>query len=52
MNGRQLMQEDLRIKLSLKVIIASGYFTEDAKVPLHLTKPFDLSQLRRALETV
>ncbi len=57
MNGGQLMQEALRIKPSLKVIIASGYSTEDAKAPqgtaaLRLTKPFDLSQPRRALETV
>jgi CheY-like chemotaxis protein len=55
MNGRQLVQEALRLKPSLKVIIASGYSTEDAtgepqvRGLVHLTKPFDLSQLRRAL---
>jgi signal transduction histidine kinase/DNA-binding response OmpR family regulator len=54
MNGRQLVEEARRINPALKVIIASGYSTEDAAAPsggVHLTKPFDLSQLRRALET-
>ena len=56
MNGRQLVDEALRLKPGLKVIIASGYSTEaDAGGPpgdkgvIHLTKPYDLSQLRRAL---
>ena len=55
MNGRQLMEEAKRLKPGLKVIIASGYSNEDAGTPqgvVHLTKPFDLSQLRRALGTV
>ncbi len=55
MDGRQLVEEALRLKPSLKVIIASGYSVraEDAKltgVAHHLTKPFDLARLKRALE--
>ena len=56
MNGRQLVEEALRLKPSLKVIIASGYSTEadmggrpGDKGLVHLTKPYDLSQLKRAL---
>jgi CheY-like chemotaxis protein len=56
MNGRQLVEEALRLKPGLKVIIASGYSTEagaggrpDDKGLVHLTKPYDLGQLRRAL---
>lgn len=58
MNGRQLVDEALRLKPGLKVIIASGYSTgedEGAKLPAtvaYLTKPFDMQQLRRALEAV
>ncbi|MDB5735797.1 MAG: hypothetical protein JWN16_2434 [Alphaproteobacteria bacterium] len=57
MNGRQLVEEALRQKPHLKVIIASGYSTnedEGAKLPAavgYLTKPFDMQQLRRALES-
>jgi CheY-like chemotaxis protein len=57
MNGRQLVEEARRLRPDLKVIIASGYSTESAAggrptdVDIkHLTKPFDLGQLRRALE--
>jgi CheY-like chemotaxis protein len=54
MDGRQLVEEALRLKPSLKVIIASGYSVraEDAKLAgaAHLTKPFDLARLKRALE--
>jgi len=55
MDGRQLVEEALRLKPSLKVIIASGYSAraEDdqlAGVTSHLTKPFDLARLKRALE--
>ena len=56
MNGRQLVQEALRFKPDLKVVIASGYSTseeEGAEIAgrvAHLTKPFDMQQLRRALE--
>ena len=55
MDGRQLVQEALRLKPSLKVIVASGYSAraEDAQlaaVASHLTKPFDLTRLKRALE--
>jgi signal transduction histidine kinase/CheY-like chemotaxis protein len=57
MNGRQLVEEALRQKPHLKVIIASGYSTneeEGAKLPGtvgYLTKPFDMQQLRRVLES-
>ena len=55
MTGRQLMEEALRIKPHLKVIIASGYGSEreageQSPPAAHLTKPFDIGQLRRALE--
>jgi len=57
MNGRQLVEEALRLKPSLKVIIASGYSThegeETGKLPAtvtYLAKPFDMQQLRRVLE--
>ena len=56
MNGRQLVEEVLRQKPHLKIIIASGYSTseeEGAKLPAtvgYLTKPFDMQQLRRVLE--
>ena len=55
MTGRQLVEEARRLRPDLKVIIASGYSTENAGKPgdgdiRHLTKPFDLGQLRRALE--
>jgi CheY-like chemotaxis protein len=56
MNGRQLVQEALRLKPGLKVIIASGYSTseeEGARIEgnvSHLVKPFDMQQLRRVLE--
>jgi len=55
MNGRQLVEEARRLRPDLRVIIASGYSTEsltggkpDGDVA-HLTKPYDLGQLRRAL---
>jgi CheY-like chemotaxis protein len=55
MNGRQLVEEARRLRPDLKVIVASGYSTEaqaggrpDGEIA-HLTKPFDLGQLRRAL---
>jgi len=56
MTGRQLMEEALRLNPKLKVVIASGYMSErDAGgVPTqvaHLMKPFDIEQLRRALES-
>jgi signal transduction histidine kinase/DNA-binding response OmpR family regulator len=56
MNGRQLVEEARRLRPDLKVIIASGYSTESAAGGrpqgdiTHLTKPFDLGQLRRALK--
>jgi signal transduction histidine kinase/CheY-like chemotaxis protein len=55
MNGRQLVEEALRLRPGLKVIIASGYSTNESEggQPMgiaYLTKPFDMQQLRRALE--
>ncbi len=55
MNGRQLVEEALRLKPSLKVIVASGYSTNEGEHrPLagditNLSKPFDLERLRHAL---
>lgn len=57
MNGRQLVEEALRLKPGLKVIIASGYSTHDdggsalGQDIAYLVKPFDMRQLRRALES-
>src|SRR5262249_2335129 len=56
MNGRQLVEEARRLRPDLRVIVASGYSTEaqaggrptDGDIA-HLTKPYDLGQLRRAL---
>jgi CheY-like chemotaxis protein len=56
MNGRQLVEETLRLKPDMKIIIASGYSTSEAEGAdikgnvSYLTKPFDMQQLRRALE--
>ena len=56
MNGRQLVEEVLRLRPDMKIIIASGYSTsedEGGKLPAtvsYLTKPFDMQQLRRVLE--
>jgi CheY-like chemotaxis protein len=57
MNGRQLMEEALRLRPELKIVIASGYSTESGAggLPegvLSLTKPFDIGALKRALEAV
>ena len=55
MNGRQLVEEALRQRPDLKVIIASGYSTEREESDAlktrvaYLTKPFDMSQLKQAL---
>jgi CheY-like chemotaxis protein len=55
MNGRQLVEEALRQRPDLKVIIASGYSTEAEESDVlkgkvaYLTKPFDMAQLKRAL---
>jgi CheY-like chemotaxis protein len=55
MNGRQLVEEALKLKPGLKIIIASGYSTEGEESEAfkgkvaHLTKPFDMAQLKRAL---
>ncbi len=56
MNGRQLMEEALRLRPEIKIIVASGYSTESeaggAPDVITLTKPFDLAALRRALTAV
>ena len=55
MSGRQLVEEARRLRPDLKVIVASGYSTDNAPGGkpdgdiTHLTKPYDLGQLRRAL---
>ena len=51
MSGRQLVEEALRLKPGLKVIVASGYNEEgfDAHIGV-LRKPFDMQQLQKALE--
>ena len=53
MSGRELVAEALTLNPSLKVIIASGY-TNPADLPAGvrcLVKPFDMQQLRKALES-
>lgn len=55
MNGHQLVEEALKLNPALKVIIASGYSTSEnagdrVSGARYLTKPFDMQQLRRALE--
>jgi CheY-like chemotaxis protein len=57
MNGRQLLEEALRLRPELKVIIASGYSTETEAGGLptgvqSLVKPFDIGALKRVLEGV
>ncbi len=57
MNGRQLIEEALRLRPDLKIVIASGYSTESEvgtypSGTVVLTKPFDLNGLKRALESV
>jgi CheY-like chemotaxis protein len=57
MSGRRLVEEALRLKPALKVIIASGYSipAQDAAdlagSVSYLTKPFDIQRLRRILES-
>jgi len=56
MNGRQLVEEVLRPQPDLKIIIASGYSTNEEEGAAlkgnvsYLPKPFDMQQLRRVLE--
>jgi signal transduction histidine kinase/CheY-like chemotaxis protein len=57
MNGRQLMDEALRLRPELKIVVASGYSEEAgaggyADGVVTLMKPFDISALRRALDAV
>ncbi len=54
MDGRQLVEMARRIKPDLKVIVASGYSSDDrglGRDVTHLTKPFDVNQLKRALDS-
>ncbi len=57
MDGRQLVEEALKHKPALKVIIASGYSTlpegsaTQAGTVAYLAKPFDMEKLRRVLES-
>jgi signal transduction histidine kinase/DNA-binding response OmpR family regulator len=57
MSGRQLVEEALRLRPGLKVIIASGYSTREQEGAAlafgtsYLVKPFDMKQLREALES-
>jgi CheY-like chemotaxis protein len=55
LHGHQLVEEALKLNPALKVIIASGYSTSEDQAgrvsgARYLTKPFDMQQLRRALE--
>src|SRR5665213_402101 len=53
MSGRQLVEKARALRPGLKVIIASGYSSDangHGRDVGHLTKPFDVGQLRRALE--
>ncbi|MEI9929994.1 MAG: CHASE3 domain-containing protein [Rhizomicrobium sp.] len=54
MSGKQLVEEAVRLRPNLKIVIASGFSFERDAVGLpdkaeQLTKPFDIEQLRRAL---
>ncbi len=56
MSGRQLIEEALRLKPNLKIIVASGYSSEQGTGELppqatRLMKPFDIEQLRRSLDS-
>ena len=56
MSGHELVEAALKINPALKVIIASGYSTSEdqndrLKGARYLTKPFDMQQLRRVLES-
>jgi CheY-like chemotaxis protein len=51
MSGRQLLEEALRLRPGLKVIVASGYREDGLGADIGvLRKPFDLQQLQRVLQ--
>jgi CheY-like chemotaxis protein len=55
MSGQQLIDKALNLRPDLKIIVASGYSSgretlDPRTVANQLTKPFDIEQLRRALE--
>jgi CheY-like chemotaxis protein len=52
-SGRQLVEQALRLKPGLKVVVASGYREEGFGANIGvLRKPFDLQQLERVLQAV
>jgi len=56
MSGRELVEHALRLKPDLKIIIVSGYASEQDAGKFsgrfaYLMKPFDIEQLRRVLES-
>jgi signal transduction histidine kinase/CheY-like chemotaxis protein len=57
MDGRRLIEEALRLRPGLKVIIATGYSPHGGEDDMltgrvsYLIKPFDMRQLRHALES-
>jgi CheY-like chemotaxis protein len=55
MDGRLLIAEAVKLRPQIKVIAATGYSGDLAIVGvaadvIHLAKPFDIHQLRKALE--
>jgi CheY-like chemotaxis protein len=53
MSGRELVETALAMKPQLKVIVVSGYSTQESAVSeraSYLMKPFDIEQLRRVLD--
>ena len=55
MSGREVVEKALQLKPDLKVIVVSGYASEQDSGKFagrfaHLMKPFDIEQLRRVLE--
>jgi CheY-like chemotaxis protein len=53
MSGGELVEEALKLRPGLKVIVASGYARPPdlAEAVISLLKPFDMQQLRKALES-
>jgi len=51
MSGRELVEQALKLKPSLKIVIVSGYTPPESRHDpwTYLMKPFDIEQLRRAL---
>ena len=54
MSGRELVDKALALRPDLKVIVVSGYSTDEGKTSdraAYLMKPFDIEQLKRVLES-